>query len=197
VAAGFSHSVALRSDGVIVGWGDDTMGQCAAPGAPAGSIWVECDAAGNRTIARSGPKCTTPVVYCTGKPNSLGCIPSIALSNAPSMSSTTGATLTTSSLLPHAVGTYVHSIHGEVALPFHAGWLCIASPFVRHAPSSTGGTLGTCSGVLLEDLDAYIASGADPGLVAGGSVWLQAWSRDPNDPFGDSLSNAVSAVICP
>ena len=51
--------------------------------------------------------------------------------------------------------------------------------------------------MLSEDLNAYIASGADPALVAGATVWLQAWSRDPSDPFGDSLSNALSALICP
>jgi hypothetical protein len=28
-------------------------------------------------------------------------------------------------------------------------------------------------------------------------VWIQSWSRDPGDPFTDSLSDAVTATICP
>ena len=33
--------------------------------------------------------------------------------------------------------------------------------------------------------------------IAGATFWIQAWSRDPGDAFGDSLSNALSAVVCP
>ena len=54
-----------------------------------------------------------------------------------------------------------------------------------------------CNGVLSEDFNAYIASGADPALAAGASVWIQAWSRDPGDPFGDSLSDALELVVHP
>ncbi len=46
-------------------------------------------------------------------------------------------------------------------------------------------------------MNVHIASGADPGLIAGASVWIQHWSRDPVDPFGNSPSDAVSAVVCP
>jgi hypothetical protein len=34
-------------------------------------------------------------------------------------------------------------------------------------------------------------------LVPGATLWVQNWSRDPAAAFGDSLSNAVSATICP
>jgi hypothetical protein len=51
--------------------------------------------------------------------------------------------------------------------------------------------------VFSEDFNAYIASGADPALVAGATVNVQHWSRDPAASFGDRLSNAVTAVIAP
>jgi hypothetical protein len=62
---------------------------------------------------------------------------------------------------------------------------------------NSGGTAGQCNGVLSEDLNTYIASGADPALVAGATIWIQAWSRDPSDSFGDSLSDAIAATIAP
>ncbi|MBI5431241.1 MAG: hypothetical protein HZA52_00235, partial [Planctomycetes bacterium] len=80
---------------------------------------------------------------------------------------------------------------------FHGGILCVKPPLKRHAVQSSGGTGGTCNGVFSEDFNTYLASGADPALTAGAQVWLQNWSRDPGDAFTDSLSDAVTAVICP
>lgn len=142
------------------------------------------------------PSCSVST-YCTAKVNSLGCTPSIGLSSTPSASAGSGCTLSTSSMLGGKLGIFIHSTSGPAAQPFHGGFLCLSSPLKRHAPASTGGTAGTCSGVLSEDFNAYIASHADPALVGGASVWIQAWSRDPGDAFGDNLSNAASVVICP
>ena len=142
------------------------------------------------------PGCSTSV-YCTAKVNSLGCSPSIALSSTPSASAGSGSILSTSNVVGSKLGIYMHSKTGAQAMPFHGGFLCLAGQLKRHPPTSSGGSSGSCSGVLSEDLNAYIASGADPALVAGTTIWLQAWSRDPAAPFGDSLSNAVEATICP
>ena len=139
----------------------------------------------------------TVATYCTAKTNSLGCAPSILISGSPSASAGSGCTLSTSNLLGKVVGLYIHTTAGAQAKPFHGGWLCIQTPLRRHPVSSSGGTLGSCSGVLSEDFNAYIASGADVSLVAGTTVWLQAWSRDPAAPFGDNLSDALWATICP
>ncbi|MCE9596067.1 MAG: calcium-binding protein [Planctomycetes bacterium] len=138
-----------------------------------------------------------PVVYCTAKTNSLGCTPSIALLGATSASAGSGAQLKTTQVLGAKNGLYFHSTLTPVALPFHGGWLCVKAPTKRHAPKNSGGTAGTCNGVSSEDFNAYIASGADPALVAGATVSVQHWSRDPAAPFGDGLSNAVRATIAP
>ena len=71
------------------------------------------------------------------------------------------------------------------------------SPVRRHPVLNSGGTATLCDGVLSEDLNAYIASGADPALVAGATIWLQAWSRDPADPFGSGLTNGLMITVLP
>ena len=135
--------------------------------------------------------------YCTAKPNSLGCLPSIGMLGAPSASAGSGCALSVTKLVGGNLGLFIHSTTGAQALPFHAGLLCVQPPITRHGVVATGGTSGTCSGVLTEDFNAYVASGADPALVAGTDVWIQAWARDPAAPFGDSLSDALATSVAP
>lgn len=141
--------------------------------------------------------CSLPVVYCTAKVNSLGCTPWISLSSAPSASSNVGANLVTMNVRGSTTGLFFHRVGAPTALPFHGGWLCVGTPVVRHAlrPSGSGPT--NCQGQFSESFNAYIASGADPALIAGATVNVQCWGRDPAAPFTDSLSDAVSTVICP
>ena len=143
------------------------------------------------------PSSGSTTTYCTAKVNSLGCTPSISLSSPPSASAGSGCTLSTSNVVGSKLGIYMHSTSGPLAAPFHGGFLCVNGPLKRHPPIGSGGSGGSCSGVLSEDLNAYIAAGADPALVAGATLWLQVWSRDPAAPFGDSLSDAVWATVIP
>src|SRR5262245_5617339 len=41
IAAGGSHTVARRSDGSVVAWGDNSIGQCKVPALPPGLTYVE------------------------------------------------------------------------------------------------------------------------------------------------------------
>ncbi len=148
-------------------------------------------------LYRNDSTCPAPKTYCTAKTNSLGCTPSISLNAAPSATAGSGAVLRTTNVVGKKNGLYFHSTSGAIGAPFHGGFLCVKSPTKRHALLTSGGTPGTCDGVFSEDLNAYIAAGTDPNLVAGATIWIQCWSRDPGDPFTDSLSNAVSALICP
>jgi hypothetical protein len=136
-------------------------------------------------------------VYCAGKVNSLGCVPSISLASSPSASKGWGSTLRVVNLVPKQAGIFFHGTTGPAAKPFHGGFLCIAGAVRRHAVQPTLGASGSCSGQLSEDLNEYVATGKDPLLVPGATVYVQAWSRDPGDPFKDSLSDAVSALVCP
>ena len=46
VAAGIDHSVARRSDGSVIAWGANELGQCLVPPLPAGVTYVQIAAAG-------------------------------------------------------------------------------------------------------------------------------------------------------
>lgn len=100
-------------------------------------------------------------------------------------------------LVDELSGLFFHSTSGGIALPFHGGFLCVKSPTKRYPVQNSGGTTGTCTGSFGEDLNAYIANGIDPALTVGIHVWIQHWSRDIGDPFGDGFTAAVTAVICP
>ncbi|MCC6405877.1 MAG: hypothetical protein IT453_01835 [Planctomycetes bacterium] len=141
--------------------------------------------------------CAQPTVYCTAKVNSLGCTPSISLSTFPSASQGSGCTLSATNVIGNKNGLFFHGSVSAAAAPFHGGYLCVASPLIRHTVQNSGGTPGQCDGVLSEDFNAYIAGVFDPLLGPGVQVWLQGWSRDPGDPFTDSLTDAVTATICP
>jgi hypothetical protein len=189
--------VARRSDGALVGWGQDNLGQCTAPVLSSSEIFVDMAGGHLETAALVGPAPSPPTVYCTAKPTSIGCQPRIKAIGIPSASFANGCTVFTRGVIGKQVGLYFHSTSGGQPQPFHGGYLCVQSPVRRHHPASTGVFASGCDGVLSEDLNAYIASGADPSLGAGATVWIQAWTRDPGDPFGDSLSDAVQLLINP
>ena len=195
--AGEDFSLARRSDGSVAAWGDDSWFQLKVPALPAQTLSAGISGGGDMGSLLYLRDCPAAEIYCTSKANSLGCHPAIGLNAAPSASAGTGSQLTASSLLGNSLGLFIHSAVGADALPLHGGWLCVRSPVRRHPAQMTQGSTGTCTGALSEDLNAYIASGADPALFAGAVVWVQAWSRDPGDPFGDSLSDAITATIAP
>jgi hypothetical protein len=78
-----------------------------------------------------------------------------------------------------------------------SGVLCLAPPLQRSPALATGGTQGACDGSIDFDMNAWIASGADPALQAGSTVYAQAWGRDPLDPFGCVLSDALAILVGP
>ena len=52
IAAGTAHTVARRSDGSVVTWGDNSLGQCNVPALPSGLSYVEIAAGIYHTVAR-------------------------------------------------------------------------------------------------------------------------------------------------
>ena len=64
--------------------------------------------------------------------------------------------------------------------------------------NASGGTIGTCTGAFAIDFNQFAATQtADPSLIAGATVDMQCWFRDPPAPNGAVLSNALSFVLCP
>jgi hypothetical protein len=196
-ASASSHSIARLSDGSVLGWGYNGFGQCDPLPLAAGLTYAVPFAGPEATVALVERSATPPAVYCTAKVNSLGCTPAISVVGIPSASFGNGCTLRTRNLVGAQTGLYFHSASGAQSTPFHGGFLCVSSPVRRHAPLSSGGAAGSCSGFLAEDFNAYLAGGTDPLLVPGATVCIQAWSSDAGDPFGDSLSDALALIVSP
>jgi glucose/arabinose dehydrogenase len=143
---------------------------------------------------------TGGLTYCTGKTNSLGCVPFLTASGYASATSPAPFHLTGNNLIPDQSGFFLYSVSGRNNLSFHGGTLCVKSPLIRWLQPVTPTTTGTppCSGVLHRDFNTRIQSGVDPALSVGAQVNAQLRVRDPLDPagFGDSLTDGVEFIIC-
>ncbi len=134
--------------------------------------------------------------YCTGKLNSQGCVPAMSFLGSPSATLASGFVVSTANMVPGNNGIFFYSKTGPASVPFQGGTLCVAPPVTRTTLGNTGGA-AACSGSLAIDFNAWIASGADPGLTSSVQVWIQAWGRDPAHPTATSLSDGVTFTICP
>ncbi len=146
---------------------------------------------------------TLPVVYCIAKTNSLGCTSAIGFSGTPSATAGSGFQVDAANVFSHKSGLLFYGLRGSTLIPFQGGWLCVWPPLRRTPVQGSGGLLPPpsrdCTGVFSFDFNAWIASGADPALVAGQEVWAQYWSRDPGfpPPEGSNLTDALAFAIQP
>jgi predicted deacylase len=177
---------------------------------PAGNVTVEFSAPGyvkqsfNVNVTATSAQVlevslvSAPLAYCTAKVNSALCLPTIGSTGSPSASAGSGFSISAANVLDNKNGLLFYSKSGANALPFQGGWLCVKSPQTRTAVQSSLGS-PPCNGSFSFDFNAWIASGADPGLVAGAQVWAQYWSRDPGfaPPDNTSLTDALQFTICP
>jgi hypothetical protein len=139
-----------------------------------------------------------PVAYCQAKTSSVGCAAAVAWTGSPTASATGGFVVRANDVLSNVMGLAVYSF-GNAEQPFQGGTLCVTPPFVRTPVQGSGGNPPPvdCSGALQLDLDAWIAGGAHPELAAGTLLYVQFWYRDPGDPFGSGLSDAVGFGLAP
>jgi len=138
-----------------------------------------------------------PATYCEAEVNSLGCTPTIGSTGAASVSSAQPFVVSASNLLNQKTGLVFYGFAPQQT-PFAGGSSCIAPPRRRTPHQFSGGAaLPTqdCSGVVSLDFNAHIQSGVDPLLIAGRAVFAQVWSRDPADPSGTNLSDALAFPI--
>jgi archaellum component FlaF (FlaF/FlaG flagellin family) len=146
-------------------------------------------------------RCATPVVYCSAQVNSLGCTPAIGSSGTPSASAGSGFSITATQLLNHQIGLFLYSLERGSPTAFHGGVLCAAPPLQRTPLLDTGGHAPPldCSGTFAFDFNAHVASGVDPRLIAGASVFGQFWSRDPgfSPPNDSNLTDALHLTLAP
>ncbi len=184
--------------------GGGTTLQLAVPAASGpGDLLVKVPGAGGSTLSNAhpyDPAGTPPTTYCSAKTSSLGCLPSIGWTGAPSVSATAPFRLIGSDVVPDEFGLVLYGTNGRANLSFHGGKLCVKAPVTRTLPPKSSGSPGSppCAGVLRVDFGARIQSGVDPQLVPGQTVRAQWLYRDPGvDAFGDGLTDAIEFTVTP
>ncbi|MCK6448128.1 MAG: VCBS repeat-containing protein [Planctomycetes bacterium] len=145
------------------------------------------------------PWAGAPSLYCTAKTNSLGCVPYVGFAGAPSVSASSGFTITAHHVLNQKVGLFFYSLAGPNAVPFLGGTYCVKAPTKRTALQNSLGNPPPldCSGAYSLDFNAYMALGTDPNLVPGTTVRGQFWSRDPGflAPNGVGFTSAIRFTL--
>jgi len=168
-------------------------------------LWVGGDilTAGGKPsvgIARWGDTCgCVGAVHCTAKTSSLGCVSSMGVSGITNLSATQPLMLFATQVLNNTPGLVFYGTSGADAQPFQGGTLCVRAPLHRTPRQWSGGNPPPqdCSGSFAMEFKSYAQSLVDPSLVPGASVNAQYWYRDPGDPYGSGLTDAVSFTLCP
>ncbi len=146
------------------------------------------------------PAADPPTTYCTGKVNSLGCVPFVATNGVASASSTSPFQISANDLVPGDAGILLYGFQ-KANLNFHGGKLCIKAPIIRVLPPKIASAVlpPPCTGRIQRNFNNVIQNGSDALLTVGQVVRAQLLQRDPADPagFGDSLTNAVQFTIAP
>lgn len=135
--------------------------------------------------------------YCTGKTNSIGCVPAVTWIGQPSLS-TNNFRVLAFNVLNNKTGLFFWG-RGESATPFFGGWRCVQYPVVR---TPLQGSAGSPSGIDCTGSWSFTFStpyAQSFGLVAGDWIYGQFWGRDPGfaAPNNVSLSDAVRFVLRP
>lgn len=141
--------------------------------------------------------------YCTAGLTTNGCRATLSASGAASVSASSGFTLRADNVEGQRAGLLFYGVNGATAQPWAPGsssLLCVKSPVQRTVASNSGGTAGSCDGVLSIDWLAYLAS--NPGALGAPfapstTVWTQCWFRDPSAPATTNLSDALQFTTCP
>ncbi len=140
-----------------------------------------------------------PQTFCSGKPNSLGCVPFLSTYGYASETATGFFRVFGNDLVPDQPALLLWGL-GASSLPFHGGTLCVKAPLTRLlAKSLDDWGDPPCSGSWFRNFNSVIQSGASPALTAGATVYAQVRQRDPVDPagFGDSLTDGVTFTVGP
>ena len=137
----------------------------------------------------------SPSTYCKPAKPPGGCVAAMSFQGTPSATAGSGFDLRCSNLDAQRLGLLFYGTAGPWGTrPRPDGYLCVQPPLWRTPAGPTGGTTG-CDGSLSLDFNAWIASGADPSLVAGQPVYVQGWLR--NSAGQGQLSDAVAFLIGP
>jgi hypothetical protein len=179
---------------------DDSSG----PALYLGGQFISAPDSHDSFLAKWGcPFVNTGVTYCTTGTTSNGCVPTISASGSASATSGSGFTVSVNNLESHRLGVIFYGIHGQLAHPWGAGGtssLCVKSPTQRLDPYDSGGSPGSCNGLISEDWNLFIAnhsSALGQPFLGGETVWAQGWFRDPPSAKTTALSNGLVFAVAP
>lgn len=165
----------------------------------AGEFWA-VDSAGAGTLNALTVDVTdcAPVIYCTAKVNSQGCLSAIGSTGTATLTGADDLHITATNAINQKTGLLFWGTDSK-DVPFMGGRLCVESPFTRTTIQNSGGSSGAddCTGVYdYHFTQAYMSSS---GLSVGSQVNAQYWYRDPShvDGFGVGLTEGIQFVICP
>ena len=149
----------------------------------------------------------SPVIYCTAKQNSLGCLPAIGSIGAPSATAGSGFSVRATSVLNNKNGLLFYGINGRAAIAFQGGTLCVKAQIKRTPSVNSGGNPppNDCSGLFTIDMNLFAAGGIPGGTplpelsLPGTLVNCQWWGRDPGfiAPNNTTLSDGLEYVVGP
>jgi hypothetical protein len=140
-----------------------------------------------------------PSTYCTGKMNSLGCIPTVTWSGCPSASLAVPFVVEATGVINQKFGILFYG-YNPASLAFQGGTMCVSAPIRRTPVQNSAGsplTVNDCSGRFAFDFNEWARNGADANLVAGIEICAQHWYRDPFIASTTGLSNALHFVLGP
>lgn len=171
-------------------------GRCVAFDSRASLVPEDGDSLVDVYVRDRGPQ--LPVAYCTAGTTTHGCNASISATGSASASAGSGFVVTVDAVEGNKQGIVFWGTT-PAALPWGAGtsWLCVSAPTRRTGVQSSGGAAGACDGALTLDFNAWMAANPTKAPVAGTTVYLQGWFRDPPSPQTSSLSNGLCITVGP
>ena len=145
-----------------------------------------------------------PTVYCTARTTSCGSTPTLSGPSAwASLSAGAGSYDVACGPVPAGTnpGLVLYTTRGPAANPVGSpfGFLCIATgPGLFRIPQATMPQGIGCAASYTFDFGLHLATQTvDPNLVAGATVDLQLWYRDPANTNGADLSDAMGFTLVP
>jgi len=154
-------------------------------------------------VRERGLVCISAITYCTGKTNSLGCVPWMATYGCSSATQDSGFYVFGGNVRNNKQGLLFYGVSGQSATPFQGGTMCVAAPKKRTPIRDSGGNplpANDCTGLWVIDMNAFAAGQGGgnplPALLATGTIVdCQWWGRDPGAPFQTALSNALEYLV--
>ena len=176
---GGASNVSSSGTSIVLGWPIQDAGP--------GDVLVRKNGTSGADLSNAWPFDPCAVgLYCAGKPNSLGSVPSLSSTGSTSLARQDLHLVCDNGGLPFVNGIHFWSDVGPASMPFLGGTLCAQPPLERgalHQYSASGG------------VDIPIAvTAADIGK----SRWFQFWFRDASHPdgTGTGLSGGAQVTFC-